>query len=69
MKQSVKNEIIAKSAVGFCKKLWDIIHSEKVNWTSDNVADFKETLWVISQLVESEKDFQRFINNIKEEQS
>ena len=69
MKQGVKNKLIAESAVVLCEKLFLICHSEKCSMTSDNFGDFKEAVWAINQLVNGERDFQHFIQNLKEEES
>lgn len=61
MNVNEKNAIIAKSAMMLCRNLFEICHSGSVNWTSDNERGFRDALWAVTQIVNGEKEFQRFI--------
>lgn len=61
MNVNEKNAIIAKSAMMLCRNLFEICHSESVKWTSDNERGFRDALWAVTQIVNGEKEFQKFI--------
>lgn len=69
MNVNEKNAIIAKSAMMLCRNLFEICHSESVKWNSDNEEGFHDALWAVTQIVNGEKEFQNFIQGIKEEES